>query len=135
MQELAQWLIASETTQLAYSLLMAAVMILPMIWLSIWYHSNIGKTEGGKRLMAKQNSAEMRPRLGGGSSIFGAQRQATDAASNLKNAGSLHTGIMSGKFGAQAKSMQIQVYKFCAVWLGALAVLGAIPFVVHLLAG
>ena len=135
MQELAQWLMTSETVQLIYISVLLGVMVVPMIFLSIWYHSNIKKTEGGRRLMERQNSAEMRPRLGGGASIFGAHRQARDAGTNMKNAGNLHSSIMSGQYGDEAKTMQIQVYKFCAVWLGALALIGTVPFVVVWLAG
>jgi len=51
--------------------------------------------------------------------------------SNRRNTAGLHRSIISGKLADKAKPMQIQVYKFCFVWQGSLAVLGAIPFLVQ----
>lgn len=35
-----------------------ALIVLPLIVLTVWYHASIAKTEGGRRLMERQNRTE-----------------------------------------------------------------------------
>lgn len=87
-----------------YLLFCMAVMVIPMIALSIWYHSNINDTEGGRALMKQQNAWRDR----GGNKNIG------DSA---HTAGRLAAGIQSGHFGEHAKRMQTKVYWVVALWI------------------
>lgn len=78
-----------------------AVMVLPMAALSWWYHSNIGKTPGGRQLMTRQNAS---PRL---------------LASGVQMA----RDISRGKYGAAAHEMQKRVYWIVGFWVMALVVI------------
>jgi hypothetical protein len=83
------WLIASF-----------AVMIVPMIWLALWYHQGIEKTEGGKELKERQNRVgahKINPRLSEG---IGMARD-----------------IAAGRYGKHSMSMQKRVYLVTAIWL------------------
>ena len=131
MQAFAQWAVESETLHQTYVLTLMAVMFLPMLGLALWYHSNINKTEGGKALMEAQNSPRHRPNLA--KRFFDLMAQRT-AHHQVQSARQLHGEIMSGKYGDTAKSMQKTVYKVCAWWLTAVALLGAIPIVLTWLA-
>lgn len=89
----------------ALLILMFAWMILPMIGLALWYHGNIGGTEGGRRLMAKQNRNAPIPRV------------------NPKLGAGLKMGrdIEAGAYGDTARRMQHKVYWSIALWLGSFA--------------
>lgn len=126
MQDFAAWLVTSETVSLIYALFMVAVMALPMIGLSVWYHGGIKKTPGGRKLMADQNSSANRPVL---------HAPGANPFSQFKAALGLHSGIMSGSYGEDAKRKQIIVYKVCAAWLGALAFFGSVPYLIAWYAG
>ena len=91
-----------------YLLFCMAVMVVPMIVLSIWYHSNINDTEGGRALMKKQNAWRRR---GGAKNVH----------DSLKTAGDLAKDIHSGRYGAEPQRMQVRVYKYVAIWLLACA--------------
>ncbi|PON12506.1 hypothetical protein C2W62_39250 [Candidatus Entotheonella serta] len=132
MQALAQWVMDSEMIQLAYIAVLLGTLVLPMLFLAIWYHSNIKRTEGGKRLMEAQNSLDYRPSH---SILWGGFYPARMTRRNVENAARLHSNTMSGKYGTSTKALQVRVYKICGWWLLALSVLGAAPFVVARLAG
>jgi len=87
-----------------YLLFCMAVMVVPMIVLSIWYHTNINKTEGGRALMREQNAWRLR---GGGRNV----------KDSLETAGDLSKGIHSGRYGDEPYRMQVKVYWFIAMWL------------------
>ena len=127
MQALAQTIANSETAIMIYIGVLLATMILPMIYLSSWYHKEVAKTEGGNELMDDQNSAEYRARRGATLTDEGALRQ---AKGNFQKADKLNSEIMSGKYGSHAKQVQIQTYKFVGVWLLALGALGGLPFLI-----
>jgi hypothetical protein len=107
MNEFARFLTASPVQEIwiAFSF---AVMIIPMILLARWYHAGIVKTDGGRRLMRRQNASS--PNLHRG--LMGAQR-------NLAEAGSMAADIQAGKYGAHAKSMQKKVYWIVGLWIAA----------------
>ena len=76
MQAFAQTIANSETAVMIYIGALIATMVLPMMYLSSWYHKEAAKTEGGKELMDDQNSEEYRARRGATRTDLGAQHQA-----------------------------------------------------------
>lgn len=76
-----------------------AVMILPMVVLARWYHNNIGRTQGGRDLMQRQNRANVR------------------APAQLLSGIGMMRDIASGRYGSKARRMQIRVYQVVAAWL------------------
>ncbi|MBI1648920.1 hypothetical protein [Hyphomicrobium sulfonivorans] len=83
-----------------------AILILPMIALSVWYHRNIKKTEGGRRLMGQQ---ALTPPIVGSLSGF---------ATGL----SLGKAIEQGRYGDHARKMQHRVYWVTGLWFAALVI-------------
>ena len=73
-----------------------AVLVLPMIVMSYWYHTRIKRTEGGRRLMARQGT---RP--------------------NLPDSVSMMRDISSGRYGDSARTMQKTIYKVIGWWIAA----------------
>lgn len=99
MDTLALWLTSPALVDW-YLMFCMGVMIGPLIGLAFWYHSNIGKSEGGRALMKRQNENvphKFNPKLGEGLSM------ARDVA--------------SGAYGEHAGAMQRKVYLFCGLWL------------------
>ena len=127
MQALAQAIANSEAAIMIYIGVLLATMILPMMYLSSWYHKEAAKTVGGKELMEDQNSAEFHARRGTTLTDTGTLSQ---AKGNFQRADKLNAEIMSGKYGSHAKQLQIQIYKFVGVWLLALGALGGLPFLI-----
>jgi hypothetical protein len=70
------------------------LLIGPMLWLSRWYHRNILSSEGGRKLMQRQNANRPRPHL----------------MPDLRETAGTARGIASGHYGQHAKRMQSQVY-------------------------
>ena len=89
----ALWL-HDDTFSKAYILVLMAVMVLPMVLLARWYHGNITNTEGGRKLMKRQNAGQVRPR---------SLRGVADGA------GMAHD-ISAGRYGEHARNMQRRVY-------------------------
>ncbi|WP_068460750.1 hypothetical protein [Hyphomicrobium sulfonivorans] len=83
-----------------------AILILPMIALSIWYHRNIKKTEGGRRLMGQQ--ALTAPIVG--------------SLSGFATGLSLGKAIEQGRYGDHARKMQHRVYWVTGLWFAALVI-------------
>lgn len=83
-----------------------AVMVLPMIGLSVWYHRNIRATPGGRALMKRQNQSH-HPARG---SLWGAVRSMRDASRLVKDIG-------NDAYGVEARRMQTVVYWFVGLWL------------------
>lgn len=104
----AGWL-RDDTFLRAYIFFMLAVMALPMVLLARWYHGNIGKTEGGRELMARQDEGRVRPR-----SLSGAG----DAIPMARD-------IAAGRYGDETRRMQRRVYVYVALWLLAVAIAAA----------
>jgi hypothetical protein len=95
---------ANGTFQAIYLTLLVILMVGPMIWLSRWYHRNIGKTGGGRRLQEWQ------------------RRNPAGTAGGLDAA----FDIERGDYGQDAKRMQHRVYWFVSYWVIAIAVFGGI---------
>ena len=100
---------ADPTFRAVYIAAFVAVLVGPMIWLSRWYHRNIGNTRGGQRLMRRQN-------------YHGARDP-----SGILMAGD----IERGRYGDTARTMQHRVYKVVGWWLLALAAL-AVPMFAYM---
>lgn len=83
-----------------------AIMILPMVALTWWYHTRIGNTPGGKALMKRQNEV--------GAPIV---RNPMLAQKNLVEAARMARDIADGKYGAEARSMQNLVYWLVGLWV------------------
>jgi hypothetical protein len=92
-----------------------ALMVLPMIALSAWYHLRIRRSEGGRALMRRQ--AGNHPRT----SITGAAQSAAEA-------GRMARDIATGKYGAEVRTMQNRTYVIVAIWLVAILVAFGILF-------
>jgi hypothetical protein len=104
MHELLTNWFANGTFQAIYLALLVLLLVVPMLWLSRWYHTTIGRTEGGRRLQQRQRRSP--DDLG----------DAIDAARDLAR----------GAYGADAAHRQRRVYRFVAVWLLALAGFGGL---------
>ena len=91
----AHWL-HDDTFLNVYLGVLVAVMVLPMVMLTRWYHGNINKTEGGRKLMERQNASGTR-NLGAG-------------------IGMMHD-ISAGRYGAEARQMQSRVYVYVLAWV------------------
>ena len=100
MRDFVLW-IASPGVVGIWTALSMAVMILPMIWLALWYHGRIGGSAGGRALMEKQSRSHYRP----------------DRAAEMAR------DIASGHYGDKAQRMQSTVYKVIAFWLLACVVM------------
>lgn len=95
---------ANGTFQAVYMTFLVVLFVGPMIWLSRWYHRNIGQTSGGRRLQAWQREHQV-----GSAGGFDAARD-----------------IARGHYGEHAKAMQYRVYWFVGYWVMALAVFAGI---------
>ena len=93
---------ANGTFQAVYLTLFVLLLVGPMIWLSRWYHRNIGQTSGGRRLKQWQRHHQ------------------ADSAGGLDVA----RAIERGHYGDHAKRMQHRVYWFVCYWVIAVAVFG-----------
>jgi hypothetical protein len=88
------------------------LLIGPMLWLSRWYHRNIGSpgehgsamTPGGRELMQRQR----------------ANRPRAHVMPDLGEAAATARDIASGRYGQHAKRMQNRVYWVAGVWVAAL---------------
>lgn len=104
MHDLLSSCFANGTFQAVYLTFLVLLLFGPMIWLSRWYHRNIGKTQGGRRLedWQRRNTAE--------------------------GAGALHAArdIEVGVYGGHARGMQHRVYRFVCYWVIAVAVVAGI---------
>lgn len=98
--------LADPGTRDLYLMVCFALLVLPMIGLSIWYHRNINETEGGRRLMERQNAAPPLP--GGG---YGAAQR------NMRQAGEMARDIEAGAYGEAARRLQRKTYWFAGAWL------------------
>jgi len=95
---------ANGTFLTVYMTFLVILLFGPMIWLSRWYHRNIGKTDGGRRLQAWQ------------------RHNPAGTAGGLDAA----VDIERGDYGQNAKRMQRRVYWFVCYWVIAVAVFGGI---------
>lgn len=98
--------LADPTTRNWYMGFCFALMVLPMAGLSWWYHGNIGKSEGGRRLMERQARTPPIPR----GTLGQAQR-------NLGEAAGMARDIASGTYGERAHKMQNRVYWIAGLWV------------------
>jgi hypothetical protein len=105
----ALWL-HNDAFRLAYALILAAVLGLPMIFIARWYHGNIRQTEGGRRLMERQNAGRVGPRsLRGVDDGIGLARD-----------------ISAGRYGDHAKRTQGRVYVYVLAWMIAVLVVAGL---------
>ena len=89
-----------------YVIFCFAMLVLPMIALTYWYHSRIKRTAGGRELMERQ--AETPAHLGGG---------LDQAIGGLSEAFSMARDIAAGKYGSTARMMQNRIYWVIGVWV------------------
>jgi hypothetical protein len=89
-----------------YLVICFAMLVLPMIALTYWYHSRMHLTEGGRDLMKRQ--AGTPARRGGGLG---------QVAGGISEAISMARDIASGKYGNAARMMQNRVYWLIGFWL------------------
>jgi hypothetical protein len=97
-------LLQETTFRLWYIAGGVALLVLPMLGLSLWYHRNIGKTDGGRALMRRQE--QLRPRT----------------RATLQEVAKMARDIAAGHYGSQARTMQTRVYWIVALWIVALVV-------------
>ncbi len=100
-----------------YLAAMMAVMIGPMVVLTIYYHANVSKTEGGRKLMRKH--ARLAP---------DATRPGR-AIANLGAAGKMARNIAAGRYGESTRRLQNRTYLLVGLWVLANVVMWAIPMV------
>jgi len=98
MEAAAEWLADSRNRDIYLAFCMA-VMILPMVALTIWYHRQIRRTPRGRKLMERQRGA-MPGTIAGYLGGFGMARD-----------------ISRGRYGARVKQLQNKVYFVVAIWL------------------
>ena len=82
------------------------LLIGPMLWLSRWYHRNIGGSDGGRKLMQRQQGSLPRVR----------------STAGLGDAVGMARDIASGRYGQHARRMQNKVYWVAGLWVAALTV-------------
>jgi hypothetical protein len=90
-----------------------ALLILPMVALSVWFHRGIRHSPGGRALMQRQRGART-----------WARASLADAAYNAGDGVSIIQDINAGRYGQHAKAMMTRVYWFTGAWV----VLNAIAF-------
>jgi hypothetical protein len=105
----AKWL-HDDTFTLIYSIAVFLVMLVPMLLLARWYHGNINKTAGGRRLMSRQNAALVGHRTMNGIG---------DAIPMMRD-------IAAGRYGPEAKRMQSRVYVVSIVWVLVVALMAGL---------
>jgi len=94
------------STRLWYVLGGMALMVLPMLVMAIWYHTNIHNSPGGRELMRRQNGSRLRTR--GSLGMVPAQ---------LTEAFSIGRDIAAGRYGQRARKMQNTVYWIVGAWV------------------
>lgn len=99
-------LLARPEIREGYLLFCFAVLLLPVIGLTFWYHGRIQHTEGGRRLMERHN----RSRLNTKGTI-------NEAARSLRQAETMGGDIERGIYGAEARAMQHKVYWVAGLWM------------------
>ncbi len=87
--------------RLAYVTGGMVLMVVPMLWLSIWYHRKIGSSPGGRALMQRQ--AKSQP-------LTGTFRGVGDAIPIMRD-------ISAGRYGQHARKLQRRVYWVAGVWI------------------
>lgn len=97
-------LFQDQTFRLWYTAGGMLLLVGPMLWLSYWYHRNIGGSPGGRRLMQRQNANRPQPHV----------------IPNLGDTVSMARDIASGRYGQHAKRMQNKVYWVTGLWVAAL---------------
>ncbi len=100
---IAHWL-ADPAIFTAYMVFALAVLIVPMIMLSLWYHKSVRRSAGGRALMNEQNAE---PPLA----------HAAFLSRNFTTAARLHRRISSGVFGKQVQNLQNRVYWLTGLWV------------------
>ncbi len=113
------WLLANETAQTAYLFTFLAVLVLPLVGLAIWFHSVIGRTEGGRRLMALQSEYHKR-------NVIGGRPHAKTAE--------IFEGLRRGEFGEDVAHIYRTVLKVLGYWMVFLFLFALAPFVLGVLA-
>jgi hypothetical protein len=98
--------LADPATRAWYVAACFALMILPMIALSVWFHRGIGKSSGGRDLMRRQRGART-----------WARGSLADAAYNAGDGFSIMRDIRAGRYGEHAKTMMGRVYWLVGAWI------------------
>jgi len=85
-----------------------ALLVLPMIALSFWYHRRIEQTAGGQALMKRQRRSAVRPH----GSLGDASRSLSDGISIMRD-------IAFGRYGAAPRMMQNKLFVIIGCWIAA----------------
>ncbi|HEX2888585.1 hypothetical protein [Vineibacter terrae] len=96
--------LADPATRDLYLAACIAVLVLPVIAITWWYHANIRKTRGGRDLMRRQNDV-------------GVSRHPADAGRMLREAFDMGRDIEADTYGGHARQMQHLVYVMMGLWL------------------
>ncbi|MEM7299591.1 MAG: hypothetical protein AAF468_00785 [Pseudomonadota bacterium] len=120
----ARW-IAGPEVGLYWLVFSMAVLVLPVIAITIWYHRAIAQDEGGQALMEEQNRVGVRLRSANDGARTHAQRQKD--RQRIKDTKRMAADISSGKYGDQAKAIQNRMYLYFLYWIVA-TVLVFTPF-------
>jgi hypothetical protein len=83
-----------------------ALLILPMVMLSVWFHRGIRHSSGGRALMRRQRGARL-----------WARGSLADAAYNAGDGASIMQDIRAGRYGQHASAMMTRVYWFTGAWV------------------
>ncbi len=100
-------LIRDPVFQNIYLVAAFALMVGPMIVLTIWYHGTINRTSGGQALMREQE----RHNKGG--------RTPSGAARNLKGGAGMARDIAKGAYGEDVRRLQNRTYVYVLAWVAA----------------
>lgn len=94
-----------------YLIFCVALLFLPMLAMSIWFHRGINKSSGGRKLMARQR----------GSRVW-ARGSLADAAYNAGDGVSIMRDVSAGRYGNRAKAMMRRVYWLTGLWVAVNAI-------------
>ena len=103
--------LADPAVRGGYLMACFAVLILPIVALSVWFHRRIGKNAGGRQLMERQRGART-----------WARGSLADAAYNAGDGLSIMRDVHAGRYGQQTKTLMGRVYWFVATWIALNAV-------------
>ena len=120
MNEFVMWLLTDDTVRSVYIAILMGVMILPMIGLSIWFHSNIKSTGGGKKLMRQHTASHGLHRTN---------------VSSMVSAARMFKGVRDGTYGTNVTQMYRVVWRVMGYWLLACMIIGGLPFALSAIFG
>jgi len=96
-------LFSNDTFHLCYSIMGAALMLLPMLGLSRWYHASMRRTARGRAAVERQRA-------------IGPYARELGAGLNLGRA------LTRGRYGGAAQAIYKRALLFTAVWIAVVTV-------------